>query len=171
MKNFKLSFLLLALAASLALAGHAQTPPPAAPADAPLDPGTVRSALDLVRADLKNEKAFIIAQNLPLTNDEAAEFWPLYNEYATALGALLDERVVLIREYVATHDQMTDAQATALATKVFALEGKRTALKRTWFKKFAGVVPAKKVAQFFQIENLLNSALDLTLMDSLPLIK
>ena len=66
---------------------------------------------------------------------------------------------------------MTDQQATALAEKVFDLEKKRTDLKRTWFKKFSKVVPAKKAAQFFQIENQLNAALDLQLAAALPLIQ
>jgi ribosomal protein S26 len=55
--------------------------------------------------------------------------------------------------------------------KVFDLEEKRTQLKRAWFKKFAKVVPRKKAAQFFQIENQVNAALDLQLAASLPLIQ
>lgn len=66
---------------------------------------------------------------------------------------------------------MTDQQATTLANKVFGWEEKRTKLKRTWFKKFSKAVPAKKAAQFFQIENQLNAALDLQLAAALPLIK
>lgn len=72
---------------------------------------------------------------------------------------------------MAIHDTMTNEQATALAGKVFDFEAKRTELKRTWFKKFAEVVPARKAAQFFQIENQINAALDLRLMDAMPLIK
>jgi len=170
MKNLPLPLKSAALLAGLALSGYAQTSTAPAAA-APADPGQVRSALDLVRSDVKHEKAIIIAQNLSLTMDEGSEFWPLYNEYNTALNALLDERLALIKDYLATHDTMTDAQATALAGRLFDLEGKRLALKRTWFKKFTAVLPAKRVAQFFQVENQLNAALDLSLMDSLPLIK
>lgn len=72
---------------------------------------------------------------------------------------------------MAIHDTMTNEQATALAAKVFDFEAKRTELKRTWFKKFAEVVPARKAAPFFQIENQINAALDLRLMDAMPLIK
>jgi len=169
MKYIQPFLLLLTLAASLPLNGVAQTPP-AAPAAA-LDPGTVRSALDLVRSDIKNEKAVVIAQNISFTADEAAEFWPLYNEYNAALGPLLDARLGLLKQYVDRHDQLSDEQATALAGKIFDWEGKRLELKRAWFKKFAAVVPAKKAAQFFQIENQINAALDLLLMDALPLIK
>ncbi len=77
----------------------------------------------------------------------------------------------MLNEYAGAYKTMTDQQATALANKVFAWEEKRTKLKRTWFKKFSKVVPAKKAAQFFQIENQLNAALDLQLAASLPLIK
>ena len=166
MKNFKLPLALATLTAGLALHGLAQIPPIAT-----ADPGTVRSALDLVRTDIKNEKAVIIAQNVVLTPEEASEFWPLYNEYTAALNVLLDERMAMVKDYLAVNETMTDAQATALAGKFFDLEAKRTALKRTWFKKFTAVVPPKKAAQFFQVENQLNAALDLALMDALPLIK
>jgi hypothetical protein len=168
MKTPVLSLTLAACAAGLAVDGFAQT---AAATLATADPGVVRSAIDLVRADVKTEKAIIIAQNLSLTPDEDSEFWPLYNEYSAALNVLLDERLVMVKDYLATHEAMTDAQATALAGRFFDLEAKRTALKRTWFKKFTTVLPPKKVAQFFQVENQLNAAMDLVLMDSLPLIK
>jgi len=170
MKNLKFTLSLAALGFLLLLNGAAQPETAPAPA-APLDPGTVRSSIDLVRADLKIEKAYIIAQNLTLTDDEAAEFWPLYNEYNAALNQLLDERLKLIKGYLDQHEQLTDAQATALADNVFAWEGKRLELKRSWFKKFLAVVPATKAAKFYQVENQINAALDLKLMDSMPLIK
>ena len=70
-----------------------------------------------------------------------------------------------------SYTAMTDKQAASLAGKVFDWEKKRTQLKRAWFKKFSKVVPAKKAAQFFQIENQLNAVLDLRLAAALPLIK
>ena len=178
MKNHT-SFL-IALAASLSLFGvaRAQTAAPLPDAGkvittvaAAPDAASMRSAVDLVRADIQHEKAVIIAQHLPLTAEESAEFWPLYNEYNTALGKLFDERLAILKDYVATYDTMTNEQATVLAGKVFAWEGKRTALKQAWFTKFTAVIPAKKAAQFFQIENQINAALDVLLMDALPLIK
>lgn len=136
-----------------------------------IDPGNLRAFIALARADLKAEKTLIIAQNINFTADEAAEFWPLHSEYTVALNRLLDERLVILGDYVATYESMTDRQATDLAKRVFDLENKRVKLKRTWFKKFSKVVPAKKAAQFFQIENQLNAALDLQLAAALPLIR
>ena len=136
-----------------------------------LDPGNLRAFIALARSDIKTEKTLIIAQNIQFTDDESFAFWPLHSEYNLALNKLLDERLALLGEYAGTYKNMTDEQAVNLAKKVFDWETKRTDLKRTWFKKFAKVVPAKKAAQFFQIENQLNAALDLKLAASLPLIK
>jgi len=183
MKNLRFCLSLAALLVSVTLAAMAEerattvvaapTSVAVAPADVANvpDAGVVRSAIDLFRADLQHEKAVVIAQNLPLTPDESSEFWPLYNEYNAAHARLLDERLVLLKEYLATYGTMTNEQATAIAGKVFDWETRRTELKRVWFKKFTEVVPAKKAAQFFQIENQINAALDLHLMDTLPLIK
>ncbi len=169
MKNINHSLALFALAAGLTLNSVAQAP--AAPAAAPQDPGTIRSAIDLVRSDIKNDKAIILAENMDFTADESAEFWPLFNDYNAALNLLLDERLKLIKGYVDMHETMTNEQATVLAGKVFDLEAKRVDLKRTWFKKFSEVIPPTKAAKFFQIENQLNAVLDLIVMDAVPLIK
>jgi hypothetical protein len=173
MKNSKTILTLTALAAGLALtvAALAQN------ADAPratepvIDAGNLRAFIELARSDLKTQKTLIIAQNIHFTDDEAAEFWPLHSQYNLELNKLLDERLQLLNQYAGIYQTMTDQQATAMANKVFSWEEKRTKLKRTWFKKFSKVVPAKKAAQFFQIENQLNAALDLQVAASLPLIK
>jgi hypothetical protein len=135
------------------------------------DEGNLRAFIELVRSDIKTEKTFIIAQNIHLTTDEAVEFWPLHRDYDLALTKLLDARLELIGDYLDVVDTMTDKQAAALAKSVFDLEEKRVDLKRKWFKKFCKVVPARKAAQFFQIENQINAALDLRLAAALPLIK
>lgn len=176
MKNLKTkiigvgSLVLLVAFCALAQSASEKYSSPAA-ASGKLDAGNLRAFIELARADLKTEKTIIIAQNISFTGDEAAEFWPLHNEYTLELNKLLDERLSLLNDYAGTYQNMTDAQATAIARKSFDLEEKRTGLKRKYFKKFSKVVPAKKAAQFFQIENQINAALDLQLAAALPLIK
>jgi hypothetical protein len=58
-----------------------------------------------------------------------------------------------------------------LAKRTFDLEKKKVDLKSKYFKKFSKIMPAKKAARFFQIENQLNTAIDLRVAASLPLIK
>jgi len=149
----------------------AQTTKVTSPAQTSVDAGNLRAFIELARSDLKTQKTLIIAENIQFTDDEAVEFWATHNDYSNELNKLLDERLQLLNQFAGTYQNMTDKQATELAEKVFSWEEKRTKLKRTYFKKFSKVVPAKKAAQFFQIENQLNAALDLQLAAALPLIK
>jgi len=173
MKHFKIKLALAVLAGCLggSIAAPAQTSSANGAVELTVDAGNLRAFIELARSDLKTQKTLIIAQNIQFTADEAVEFWPFHSEYTVQLNKLLDQRLVLLEQYAATYQNMTDAQATGLAQKIFGWEEKRVALKRTWFKKFSKVVPVKKAAQFFQIENQLNAALDLQLAAALPLIK
>jgi hypothetical protein len=173
MKSFKtklfIAFVTLIVGSDWAVLGQNTVAPRAV--EPAVDAGNLRAFIALARSDLKTEKTVIIAQNIWFTDEEAFAFWPLHSEYTVALNKLLDQRLALLGDYAATYKDMTDDEATALANKVFDWEKKRTDLKRTWFKKFSKVVPAKKAAQFFQIENQINTALDLQLAAALPLIR
>lgn len=136
-----------------------------------VDLGNLRTFVELARADLRTQKTLILAENIEFTADEAVEFWPVQRDYELELGKLHDRRLELISRYAQNYRTMSDKEASKLANDVFDLEGKRTDLKRKYFKKFARVVPATKAARFFQIENQLNMAMDLQIAASLPLIK
>jgi hypothetical protein len=135
------------------------------------DPGNLRAFVELVRSDIKTQKAFILAQNMEFTEAEAVDFWPLYEQYERDVDALYDQRLAMIRKYLTMRDTLTDEQARQLAAESLSLEEKRTALKRKYFQEFATVITARKAVRFFQIENQINAAIDLRLAASLPLIK
>ncbi len=135
------------------------------------DAGSLRAFIELVRSDIRTEKSFVLAQNMTFTEGEAVEFWPLQREYGFELSRLYDRRLALIREFIRTYDTMTEDQATQLAENSLSLEESRTKLKRQYFSKFAEVITAKKALRFFQIENQINTAIDLQIAASLPLIK
>jgi hypothetical protein len=158
------------LLSAASLLADAASPEVTEPSTAP-DAGNLRTFVELARSDLRHERSLIFVENMPLTEDEAVEFWPLQRDYENGLGGLLDERYTLVVQFVRESGSMTDEQATTLANKAFDLEEKRTALKRKYFKKFCKVIPAVKAARFFQIDNQLNMALDLRVAAMLPLIK
>jgi hypothetical protein len=176
MKNLKtkLSF---AVGAALTIAfcalaqSGADQPLPAPSAGDQPDAGNLRAFVELARSDIKIQKALIIAENLPMTDDEAVEFWPVQRDYETELSKLNDQKLALIVRYANSYQTMSDSEATELAKNSFDLEAKKTDLKRKYFKKFSKVMPATKAARFFQIENQLNMVVDLRVAASLPLIK
>jgi hypothetical protein len=83
----------------------------------------------------------------------------------------MDRKLVGIRKFFAAGGKLTDEEARSLAEGAIDLESERTALKRTYLKKFQEVIPATKVARFFQIDNQINMLVDLRVAAALPLIK
>ena len=124
-----------------------------------------------VRLTVKAQKRQIIGSTVFFKDDEAARFWPLFDQYLGALDVLLDERVVLIQIYAENYHKMDDKLATTYTEEILEQEEKRTKLKRTWFRNFAKAVTAKKAAQVFQIENQINRTLDEQLFGSLSRIQ
>lgn len=176
MKTNKTKFIVTGLAVAL-LAGRAfaqfsVTPPEPTSLvfDHTLD-GAGRTSMALVRSNLQNEKAFIVADNLPLTDTEADGFWPLHREYEMDLSRLNDQKLALIERYAKKYETITDKDAADLAKGHFDLEVKTVDLKRQYFAKFSKIMPVTKVLRFFQIENRLNLAVDLQVHASLPLTK
>jgi hypothetical protein len=137
--------------------------------------GTVAYAqeayIELLRSDVKTKKVAIITKVMQFTDEEANAFWPMYREYEFELAKIGDEKLELIKDYAQNYETMTDEKAEELIRGVFKLEGKRTKLKKKYFRKFDRVLPAKTVAKFFQLENQILLLIDLQIASNLPLIK
>jgi len=127
--------------------------------------------IELLRSDVKTKKVAIITEVMQFTSEEANAFWPVYREYVFELTKLGDARIALIKDYAQHYKSMADEKAKKLMKEVFKLEGKRTKLKKKYFKKLDRVLPSKTVAKFFQLENQILLLIDLQIASELPLIK
>src|SRR5712672_390116 len=67
--------------------------------------------IDLLRKDIRQQKAEILGAVMVLSADDAAKFWPIYSEYDVELTKLNDQRVENIKEYARTYNAMTDEKA------------------------------------------------------------
>ena len=143
---------------------HAQTP-------ATTSAQSTDAAIEQLRKDARADKADIIGTAMGFTATEAAAFWPLYKSYETAQKGVGDEKVAMIKDYAAHYDAMTDAKAGDLVGRLQALENKTVATKQQFVKSLQGVLPAKKVARYYQLENRIQMLVDLNLASEIPLVK
>jgi hypothetical protein len=131
----------------------------------------LKSAVKLLREDVKKGKVAVLTETMELTPDEASKFWPIYNEYDKELTLLGDERLALIREFAAKFGTMSDATITELGRKTLELEARRTDLKKRYFGRFGQAVSPKVAGRFLQIENQLLMIIDLQVASSLPIVE
>ena len=127
--------------------------------------------VNLLREDVQKQKVAITSQLMQLSPEQAAIFWPIYNEYAKELSALGDLRLRAIKEYAANYSSLSDEKATELAKMRFEYEEGLLAMKKKYFEKLSKALTLKLAARFFQIENQLLDVIDLQVASNLPIIQ
>ena len=66
------------------------------------DPQNIQAYIDLLRADVRQQKAEMMGAVMQLSAADAAKFWPIYEQYDAELAKLNDQRVANIQEYAST---------------------------------------------------------------------
>jgi len=127
--------------------------------------------MQLVREKIKTDKKLFIAQNMNLTESEAKVFWPVYEDYQKELGKLVDKTVKLIDNYATNYETMTEEAAKGLIDGYLAIETERVTLMKSFLPKFRKVLPEKKVARYYQLENKIDAVVNYGLARQIPLVK
>lgn len=124
---------------------------------------------ELLRADLRRQKANVIAEGMDLSEREAAPFWRVYRDYEADVARIADARFALLKEYAESFGAMTDEKAAEIMQRAFSLDGERVRLKEKYFPRFATATSGRTAARFFQIEGQVEALLYLQLTADLPL--
>jgi len=127
--------------------------------------------VEKTRADILENKKKIIAATLELRGQEDAVFWPLYEEYQNALRPVHDRSSRLIADYLRNYETLTDEQAKTMLREFLKIEWEQLKLKEAYVKKFSAVLPPKKVARYFQLENKIQSVIDYELAKKIPVVR
>ena len=123
-----------------------------------------------LRADLKADRQAVVAANLPLSDGESKQFWPLYKEYRGETEKLGDRSAKLIAAYAANYETMDDTKSTAFFNEWQSIERDRSALRDKFVPRFRKALPSQKAARYFQIENKLDAIVNLGLAAEIPLV-
>jgi len=130
-----------------------------------------KQEIEKIRSDILANKRQIVAATLDLNKQDSSVFWPLYDEYQNALRPVQDRSSRLIAGYLRDYETLTDDQAEILIREFLGIERDLLKLKETYVKKFSGVLPPKKVARYFQIENKMQTVMDYDLAKKIPVVR
>jgi hypothetical protein len=129
---------------------------------------SIDSVIEIVRADMRADRTTIITTGMAFSEKDAGLFWPIYRNYERERSSIDDRRVAVIKEYAAKYSSLTDADAKAMAEKMFDCDSRLAELKKKYFKKFNAVLPAFTVTKFFQLEHRIDLLMDMKVEASLP---
>ena len=135
-------------------------------------PDSTDEWLQLLKQDLKAQKKEMITKGMQtFTDEEAKRFWPIYDAYTNELGKFVDARVALISAYVEDYEKMTDAKATELLNRRFAIQKQREVLDDKYRPQFATALSPRRLVRFYQIEHQLQLLIELQAVSQIPKMK
>jgi hypothetical protein len=124
----------------------------------------------MLRADLRAQRKQITAQNMTLTADEATKFWPIFDQYRLEAIKANDERWALIKEYAASYNTMTDAQAQDYMKRSTAVDDQLLDLRMKYVPMVEKVISPKKTALWYQIDRRIDLLINLQLSAVIPMV-
>jgi hypothetical protein len=172
MKFSALSLALITLAFLMMAPAIASAQTSATPAATPAqDDDDLTSEVALTRAAIQVRRQALVTAAMDLDGKEAEAFWPLYRDYRNEMAKVGDRLVKLINDYADAYDTITDDQAGKMLDEYLSIQRATNEVKAAYVPKFRQVLPARKVARFFQVDNKLDAVVNSQLAAGIPLVK
>ncbi len=122
-------------------------------------------------AAMRAERKAVVGANMPLTKDEAKVFWPLYDEYEARMDKIEERHIKEVREYVASYETLTDADATKKLDQVVSIQEARLDVQKAYIPKFRAVLSSIKTTRFFQVDGKIRALVQCQIAQMVPLAK
>lgn len=137
MKNIKTITLLLLF---LSIASYSQ-------------PGKFKEKMQQKKEQVKSMKIAYITSELDLTPDEAAKFWPLYNDFEEKQREIRQEKIKNYMDRSQSSDKLTEKEATTLINQMETAEEELHQLRKKFISNLKGVLPATKILKLKKAED------------------
>jgi hypothetical protein len=161
---------MLGQAAQPASGAQAQSGTQAAPDTQTQTDAINAQEVERLRQNLREKRKELMVQNMPLTPEEAAKFWPVFEQYRKEAIKPNDERWALIKDYATNYDTMTDAQANDYMKRATAVDQQLLALRLSYVPIFEKVISPKKTALWYQIDRHIDLIINLQLSAFIPMV-
>ena len=129
--------------------------------------------MQILREKIKADKKLLVASDMELTESEAKNFWPIYDEYQKELRKINQRIVKVLDSYAADarSKSLTDDKAKKLINEANAIEQAEVNLKTTFAPKLAKALPMVKVVRYLQIENKIRAVIKYDIAQGVPLVQ
>lgn len=129
--------------------------------------------MQILRDKVRADKKLLVATNMELTESEAKDFWPIYEQYQKDLQKINQRMANLLESYADDfrNKSLTDEKAKKLIDEALAIDRAEADLKSTYAPKLSKALPIRKVVRYLQIENKIRAVVKYDLASGVPLVR
>ena len=162
------STLIAALALALTAPAWSADPPKVQQATL-TTPDADKAAADF-RSDLMARRADVMAKGLTLTSEQAAKFWPLFEQFQKEQDMVVQEQISATDAYAKNYANLSDEDALAYVNALLERDQKMHDMRIKWLARFKGVIPVAMAARAIQLDRRLGNVMQVQLSQKIPLI-
>ena len=127
--------------------------------------------VEITRDDIQTGRKEILANTMEFTEAEGTAFWPVYNAYRLEIRKVDDKLIKVIMDFADSYESLTDVQAETMVKDLLAARQEKAKIAAAYLKKFTKVIPPKKTARFYQVENRMDLIVQIAAAAEIPLVK
>jgi len=162
------STVIAALALLVTASAWSADAPKAQPATTPAD--TEKAVADF-RAELMAKRADVMAKGLTLSSEQAAKFWPLFEQFQKEQDKVVQEQIDATETYAKNFDHLNDENAMAYVNALLDRDLRMHDIRVKWLAKFKTVIPTAMAARAIQLDRRLGNITQVQLSQRIPLIQ
>jgi hypothetical protein len=127
-----------------------------------------KEEIDYYQAAFGMDKKEMVVGFLQLKSDNP--FWAIYDQYETERKSIGQKRVKLLQDYANNYLNLSDAQIDAIMKEAIDLNISSNKLIDNYYYKIKKASGSKPAAQFYQIEQFIQSTIRIQIMGNIPFI-
>lgn len=118
----------------------------------------------------KQEKRRIVENFMQFGRGEGKNFWLVYDEYMVKWEKLINSRIILIRQYNLSYNQLTPADAQAFLKQLYKNDARLTKLQKSCYSQMKHVLDPMRASQFMQLEYEMQALIRANMQSKIPMI-
>src|SRR5689334_10152694 len=129
--------------------------------------------MQILRDKIRADKKLVVATNMELTESEAKDFWPIYEQYQKDLQKINQRMANLLESYADDfrNKSLTDEKAKKLIDEALKIDRAEADLKSTYAPKLSKALPITKAVRYLQIENKIRAVVKYDIASGVPLVR
>ncbi len=123
-------------------------------------PSFAQSHMDGKKEQIRALKVGFITNELALTTDEAAKFWPLYNAFDDKQFEIRHQKMKAFKSRMDVDlDKMSEKEASALLAQMESNEDELYQIRKKFINNLKGILPSVKIIKLKKAEDNFNRKL------------
>jgi Spy/CpxP family protein refolding chaperone len=134
-------------------------------------PQTNEEIVAQFRNDLMAKRADIMAKGLTMTADQAAKFWPMFENFEKEQDAVVKGQIEATEQFASQFQDLDDKEALGYVNALLERDQKMHDLRAKWLAKFQTVLPIKMAARAIQLDRRLGLVGQVQISQRIPLVR